>query len=163
MTPIERSSVSAIVGMLAIGTVVGRLLPPLAVRFYGEAPIPGVSSAVWLLLGAVVVAMIALQNWRTLHRDKRQMASQHALRVLAIAKAAVIVACVFTGGYLGLALFAFGAESELGRLRFWRSLLAAGAGALLLAAALALEWTCKLPEDDDPDSSSAGAADPSPA
>lgn len=165
MKPVQRSSTLRVLGLLAIGVVVGRVLPPLAVRLEGQAPVPDWSAAVVLALGAMTVAGIAWHTWRTLHRDKRVMTSRHAIRVLAIAQASIVVSCIFAGGYAGYALAFWGVESDLGEVRFWRSVVAAAAGIALLAAALILEWTCRLPEDDNEDKgrASGGSADPSPA
>ena len=164
MTPAQRSSAWFVTGVLMIGLMVGRSLPPLIVRMGSEVPVPDWTPAVVLVLGGVVVAGIAWQTWRSLHRDKKTIASRHAIRVLAIAKSAIIVGAVFAGGYFGFALAFFGVESELGELRFWRGLVAGLAGLLLLGAAFALEWTCKLPDDDDEEADTVQSKnDPSPA
>lgn len=164
MTPAQRSSAWFVTGLLMVGLVVGRSLPPLLVRMGSAVPVPDWSPAVVLALGGVVVAGIAWQTWRSLHRDKKTIASRHAIRVLAIAKSAIIVGAVFAGGYFGFALAYLGVESELGQLRFWRGLAAGVAGLLLLAAALGLEWTCRIPEDEDDDGDSVkGNNEPTPA
>lgn len=163
MTPVQRSSALHVLGLVAIGVIVGRLLPPMAVRIDGQAPVPDWSAALVLAGGAVAIGGIAWHTWRTLHRDKRTLAARYAIRVLAIAKASIVVASIFTGAYAGYALAFLGADTELGEIRFWRSVVAALAGLALLAAALFLEWACRLPEDDDEDASRADPADPSPA
>lgn len=164
MAPAQRSSAWFVTGILMVGLVVGRALPPLVVRMSSEVPVPDWSPAVVLALGSIVVVGIAWQTWRSLHRDKKTIASRHAIRVLAIAKSAIIVGAVFAGGYFGFALAFLGVESELGEIRFWRGLAAGIAGLMLLAAALALEWTCKLPDDDEDEADTVQSKnDPSPA
>ena len=147
-----------------IGLGVGRVLPPLSVRFGAETPVPDWYPAVVLVLGAIVVGTIAWQTWLFIHRDKRVISSPHAIRVLAIAKSSIIVGAIFAGGYFGFMLAYLGVDTELGRIRFWRALVAGIAGLMLLGTALALEWTCRLPEDDDEErDTSLSANDPSPA
>ena len=165
MNPAQRSSVWYVTGLLMVGLVTGRVLPPLAVRMSGQAPIPQWSAALVLLAGGILVSGIAWHTWRTLHKDKKTIAARHAIRVLAIAKASIIVGGVFAGGYLGFALAYWGVETELGPVRFWRVVAAGVAGLTLLAAALVLEWTCRLPEDDDEDTATDAfsGGDPSPA
>lgn len=136
-------------GLLMIGLAAGRVLPPLVARTGGDIPVPDWSPALVLAIGAALVAMTAWQTWRTLHREKKSIASRHAIRVLAIAKSSVIVGAIFAGGYAGFALAFYGVGTEFAELRFWRGLAAALAGLALVGAALALEWACQLPEGDD--------------
>lgn len=145
----KRSSALYVTTLLAVGLVIGRLLPPLAVRFEGQAPRPSWTAAVILATGAVIVGALAWNTWQTLHRRKRTMHVDRAIQLLAIAKSCVMVGAVFAGGYGGFALAYVGAESELGRERLLHGGVAAIAAALLLVAALALEWACQLPGDDD--------------
>src|SRR5690606_788151 len=114
--------------------------------------VPGWAAAIVLLCGAIAVGALAWGTWRNLHQRQRRMVADHAIRLLALAKAAVLVGGVFAGGYAGYALAYLGSSTELGELRFWRSAAAAGAALALLVAALILEWTCRLPSDDDEES-----------
>lgn len=162
MTPVRRSSPLYVVAIVASGLVVGRLLPELVVRFDGDAPpVPGWGAALVLLCGAIAVGALAWRTWQSLHQHRRRITSDHAIRLLALAKAAILVGGVFAGGYAGYALAYLGSPTDLGQLRLWRSAAAAGAALLLLVAALLLEWSCRLPSDDDEDE--ATDADPSPA
>lgn len=162
MRKVRRSSPLYVAGLVASGLVVGRLLPPLTVRLDGTSPpVPGWAATVVLLCGAIAVGALAWGTWQSLHQHRRTFAARHGIRLLALAKAAVLVGGVFTGGYGGYALAYLGSSTELGELRLWRSAAAAGAALLLLIAALVLEWSCRLPSDDDEESTS--DADPSPA
>ena len=162
MRKARRSSPLYVTCIVAAGLVVGRLLPPLTVRLDGTSPpVPGWAAAVVLLCGAIAVGALAWATWRDLHRRKMRVVADRAIRMLALAKASVLVGGVFAGGYAGYALAYLGSSTELGELRFWRSAAAAGAALLLLIAALVLEWACRLPLDDDEETSA--DADPSPA
>lgn len=163
MRPVRRSSPLYVVGLVASGLVVGRLMPPLIVRFDGASPpVPGWGATVVLLAGAIAVGAMAWGTWRNLHQHHRRIVADHAIRLLALAKAAVLVGGVFTGGYAGYAMAYVSSSSDLGEERFWHSAAAAGSALLLLIAALILEWSCRLPSDDDEEESTADA-DPSPA
>jgi len=163
MRKARRSSPLYVAVVVASGLVVGRLLPPLTVRLDGSSPpVPGWAAAIVLLCGAIAVGALAYGTWQNLHRRQRRFAADHAIRLLALAKTAVLVGGVFTGGYAGYALAYLGSSTELGELRFWRAGAAAGAALLLLIAGLILEWACRLPSDDD-EEKSASEAGPSPA
>ncbi|WP_269305169.1 DUF3180 domain-containing protein [Aeromicrobium sp. HA] len=162
MRKARRSSPLYVALLVASGLVVGRLLPPLAVRLDGTSPpVPGWGAAIVLLCGAIAVGALAWGTWQRLHRDKRRFTAHHAIRLVALAKAAVLVGGVFTGGYAGYALAYLGSSTELGELRFWRAAAAAGAALLLLVAALCLEWACRLPSGDDEETTT--EVGPSPA
>ncbi|HPU12894.1 MAG TPA: DUF3180 domain-containing protein [Aeromicrobium sp.] len=148
MLPARRSSPLYLVLVLGVGLIVGRLLPEMIARVDGVSPpVPGWTAAVFLACGAFAVGVLAWVTWRNLHKHKRQYSAEHAIRLLALAKSAVLVGGVFAGGYAGYALAFVGATSDLGQLRLWRSIAAAVAAVLLLLAALALEWSCRLPTD----------------
>lgn len=162
MRKARRSSPLYVALLVASGLVVGRLLPPLTVRLDGTSPpVPGWGAAIVLLCGAIAIGALAWSTWQNLHRDKRRFTAHHAIRLVALAKAAVLVGGVFTGGYAGYALAYLGSSTELGELRFWRAAAAAGAALLLLIAALVLEWACRLPSGDDEETAS--EVGPSPA
>lgn len=164
MRPARRSGPLYVAVLLAVGLVVGRLLPPLAVRVDGGSPpVPGWGAAIVLGAGAITVGALAWHTWLHLHRRKRRMTADHAIRLLALAKAAIMVGGVFAGGYAGYALAFADSDSPLGQARFDRSLVAAGAAVALLIAALVLEWACRLPVDGEDKEKDTSRADPSPA
>ncbi|RLV54960.1 DUF3180 domain-containing protein [Aeromicrobium phragmitis] len=145
----KRSSALYVTALLAVGLVIGRLLPPLAVRFEGQAPRPSWAAAVILATGAVIVGALAWNTWQTLHRRHLTIHVDRAIQLLAIAKSCVMVGAVFAGGYGGFALAYIDVDSVLARERLLHAGAAAIAAGLLLAAALVLEWACQLPGDDD--------------
>jgi hypothetical protein len=136
--------------LLAVGVVGGRLTPPLVVRLGGNPPRLGWVASLTLLAGAVVVGLFAWSTWQTLHRRHERMSSEHGIRMLALAKASVIVGALVGGLYGGYALaFYESLDATLGRERFVRALAAAVASLLLMVAALLLERACRLPDDDE--------------
>ncbi len=164
MRPARRTSPFFVAVIVATGLVVGRLLPPLTVRLDSATPpVPGWGAAVVLVCGAVAVGAVAWATWQNIHRRHRVIATDHAIRLLALAKASITVGGVFAGGYAGYALAYLGASSDLGHDRFWRSAAASAAAVALLVAGLVLEWACKLPSDGEDEEKTSADADPSPA
>ena len=150
--------------LLAAGVVGGRLTPPLIVRLDGTPPRLGWIAPLMLLAGAVVVGMFAWSTFQTLHRRHDRMTSDHAIRMLALAKACAIVGALVGGYYGGYALaFLDALDATLGRERFVRGLAAAIASLLLMIAALLLERACRLPDDEDDDPDTTPDATPDPA
>lgn len=144
------SSALLVVALVGIGIVVGQLIPPLIARFDGNVPRLGWSAALTLLLGAAIVGTLAWNTWQSLHKKHERMTSDHAIRLLALAKACVVVGALVAGVYGGFALaFTETFDSPLGRERVVRGGAAAVASLLLMTAALLLERACRLPGDDD--------------
>lgn len=136
---------------VAVGLAAGTSVPEIAARAGGVAPRPGWAAA--FLLGALAVglALTARGTWRNLREDRRSIHSELGIRLLAVAKASALVGALFLGGYGGYALMYLDAmDTAYGRERVLQSALAAVAGLAVVAAALWLERTLRLPEDDDP-------------
>jgi hypothetical protein len=155
--PVRRSSVRYVALIFLAGAVVGRLIELFADRFNGIAPQVSVYASVFVLAGAVIIGVLAWHTWYHLHRSKQRMNADWAVVLLATSKAGVMVGGVFCGGYLGFAAAFFGDSSPLGHNRMVNSLLASGASALLLVAALLLEWSLTLPSSDDDDKQASAA------
>lgn len=101
---------------------------------------------------AAVLAALAWSTYQALHKQRRRMRSDRAVRLLALAKASALVGMLVLGGYLGFALSYVGdLEVALPRERVVRSGLACVAAGLAVAAALFLERACEVPHDDDGD------------
>ncbi|MBM9464792.1 DUF3180 family protein [Aeromicrobium sp. YIM 150415] len=145
----RRSSALYVTVLIAVGAIVGRLIPPLAVRFEGQSPRPDWTAAVLLAAGAAVVGVLAWSTWQSLHKKKLRINADRAIQLLAVAKSCVLVGGVFSGGYAGFVLAYVGVSSELARERLLHGGAAAVAALLLLVAALLLERACQLPGDDD--------------
>lgn len=140
-----------VVVAIAVGLALGTSVPEIAVRTGQVAPRPGWAAA--FLLGALAVglALTARGTWRNLREDKRSLHSELGIRLLAVAKASALVGALFLGGYGGYALMYLDAmDTAYGRDRVIQSGLAVLAGIAVVASALWLERTLRLPEDDDP-------------
>lgn len=155
---LRRSSVSYVTLIIAVGLIVGRLIPIVAIKFDQRMPVPGWGASIFLGFFAVVVGAFAWTMWQQVQRDRRTISAAYGLRMLAVAKASVLVGGVFAGGYAGFALAFVTPETDGEWLRLWQSAAASGAAVLLLIAALLLERACQIPSRDDEDDVEASPA-----
>ncbi len=150
MRPVRPTPALHVAVAVAIGLVLGTSVPELARRMGEVPPRPGWVAPLVLAALAFGLGSTARGTWRSLRDDHRKMHSELGLRLLALAKASAMVGAVFAGGYLGYALMYLDSlETGLGRARVIESGLATVAAAAVVAAALWLERTLRLPEDDD--------------
>lgn len=152
MNRMRRTSALWAVSVIALGVVLGRLTPPIIIRFDGT--VPRVSWAAGLLLfgAAVGVGVMAYNTWQSLHKKKSRMTSQHAVTMLSVAKAGTAVGALIAGFYIGFALtYLDDLDTMLGRERVIHGAVAAVASILLLIASLLLERACIVPHDEDDD------------
>jgi hypothetical protein len=152
MNRMRRTSLLAVVGVIGVGVVIGRLTPPVIVRL-GE-PVPRVPWLAPVLIGfaALVVAVLAWTTWQALHRQQRQMASDRGVTLVAVAKSGVSVGSLVGGFYGGFSVAYLGSlDAVLGRERALHAAVAAVACLVLLIASLLLERACEVPHDDEDD------------
>lgn len=148
----RRTTAVHVAALVAIGLLVGALVRPVSVRMGASPPRPGWLVAVLLAALAVLVGFLAWSTWQSLHRRKQRMTSQHAITLLALAKACGIVGGLSTGVYGGIALsFVRDWDTLFGRDRVLQGGTAAVTGVLLLVAALVLEWALRVPQGEDED------------
>ncbi len=159
MRPVlRRTSPVLVAAVFTIGLVIGLLVRPVAVRLDANPPQVGWGPATTLAVVALVVGALAWSTWQSLHKKHERMTSDHGVKMLALSRSCAIVGALFAGGYGGFAATFLGdLDTPLGQARALHGGVAAGAGILLLIAALLLERACRLPEDDDE------AADATPA
>ncbi len=167
MNRVRPTSALVVVALIGAGLVGGRLIPPLIVRLDGNVPRLTWAAPLTLLLAAILVGTFAWNTWQTLHKKHERMTSEHGLRMLAIAKACIVVGALVAGVYGGFVLaFIDATDTPLGKERVVRGGAAAVASLLLLVAALLLERACRVPGDDEEGKdgkAKKGRPDPTPA
>lgn len=150
MKKIRRTSAISLIAIIGIGLLIGRSARPAIERLDGIAPTVGWGPGLALLLGAMVLGVLAWSTHTALHKDKRIMHAARGLRLLALAKASAVVGALFAGAYGGYALAFINAfDSPFGRDRVIHSVFAAIAGLVFMIAALFLERTLQITDDDD--------------
>ncbi len=161
MRNVRRSSPLRVAALLGVAIIVGAMLRPLTERLGGTVPVPGWTAATVLSVAAATIGLLARNTWLSLHRRRERMTSDHGMKMLATAKASVVVGGLFGGFYIGIAAaFVRSFAYESGRDRVLQGGVAGLAGVALLVAALLLERALQLPGDDDEDTAKGTASTP---
>ena len=134
--------------------VFGALIGLLVANSVSGPPLMPWSAIPTLLLLAFAEAFTAGRTARRIRREPgtEPIEPLSAARLVALAKASALFASLATGFFAGMAL-SVSDRLELPSHRevFLTALGTAFAAGLLLAAALYLEYACRVPEDDDED------------
>jgi hypothetical protein len=149
---VSTTSVGALVGFGVAGLVLGWLVRPVSIRLNDSAPTVGWPPVLALLLVAAILWAVAWSTYRDLHRRGLRLEPHKAVNRLVLAKASALVGALVAGGYFGYALSWWGVtEAALAATRLVQSLLAGGAGLLIVAGSLLLERACRVRGGDDSD------------
>lgn len=142
--------VLAIVGV--VGLVIGRSVKPVTESMGKVAPLVPWATPLTLLFLAGVLAWLAWSTHQSVQRQKRQMASDRGVRLLALAKASALVGALIGGYYLGFAISFLGdLNLALPRERFIRSGVAFVGAGVAVVSGIFLERACEVPRPpDDP-------------
>lgn len=155
----QQTSLRIVVGLAALGVALGWTLLGLL-----RTTMTVVPSLSWPVAGGFGVLAVALfgSAWYVYDRVHRKGYGVNALlafRLLLLAKASSPVGAVAAGGYAGWGLRRITLlGDELANDQVIISLVSAGAGVVVVVAALLLERACKVPEDDDHDGSADSVA-----
>jgi lysylphosphatidylglycerol synthetase-like protein (DUF2156 family) len=142
--------IRSLLALFVLGGLLGFAFARITVAVNGIAPQIQWSSVIVLLAAASIVLVLANSTYRTLHRERRVMDVQRAVRFLLLAKASALVGAIVAGGYLGFALdFVGQLNVTLPEQRVIRSVCAAISAVLLVVGGLLLERACRVPKDKD--------------
>lgn len=147
---LRRSSPVALVGVGAVGLLVGRSVRPVVESRGAIAPTVPWAAPVTLALLAAVLASLAWSTYQSVHHQQQSIRSERAVRLLALAKASALVGAGIAGYYLGYAIsFVADFDLSLPRQRVIHSAVAAVAALIVVGAALFLERACEVPKPPD--------------
>lgn len=153
----RRTPAAALGGAAGLGLVLGRAIPVLYEQADAIPPTVPWSSAIVLLVLAVILSDRGWATYRTLHRERGRVDPMQAVRLLVLAKASALAGSLVAGAYVGYAAaFVGDLDASLPRERAVHSGAAALAAGLVVVAALFLERACEVPKDDDSDADSPG-------
>lgn len=141
-------STAALTAAAVVGLVGGWLLHPLSERIWATAPTVQWLPVLMLYFVAAILAGTAWATWRAVQVRRERVEPQRMVNRLVLARACALVGALMAGGYAGYAVSWLGVEAELAGQRLVRSLLAALAGVLIAASAVALERACRTPPED---------------
>ncbi|MFD0773252.1 DUF3180 domain-containing protein [Streptomonospora algeriensis] len=138
---------------VAVAALTGVLTYLVIDRIYGAVPMLPWSAIPTLLLLAAAETIAAVHTRRRIQRvpGTEPMEPLSAARLLALAKASVVFAALAVGGFTGMLAVLAGrlnaVDARTDALTAGGTLLAAVA---LLVAALFLEYSCRVPGEDEP-------------
>jgi drug/metabolite transporter (DMT)-like permease len=123
---------------------------------YADLPSPQLYALLWLLLLAAAEAYTAMFTRARLHgrAGTRPIDPLVVARLVALAKASSVVGAVAAGAYAGFLGWVAQISSPTAHHDARVSGAGVGASLALVAAALLLEWVCRVPKDDADDPTS---------
>lgn len=137
---------------LVLTGLVAAVLVYLLVRsFYGQMPPLPTFAGVTLAVLAVVEAWFGASLRSRIRDSHREVQALTAARAVALAKASSILGAIMLGAWLGILAYVFPRRGELTAAAddFPSTAVGVICAALLIAAALYLEWCCRTPRDQD--------------
>ncbi len=140
----------ALVGFGLAGLVVGWAVRPLVLELGGGEP--GLSWAPAVLIGFAALSLWVIA-WLTRRALARPLGLEPHIAVsrMVLGKASALVGAAVLGYYSGRAIGQLGIAAELAGQRLLHATVAAGCGALMMGAALALERACLVRHHDGDD------------
>lgn len=148
----QRLGFAVILLIVFAGAVIGFVLQAWR-SASGYAPFaPPYSLAASLIVLAVLLVILALRLKSAIeHKDGKRVNPFHAVRLLAAARASQITSSVFIGFGVGLLVSLSGRTVGVSSEVWLPMLLTTIGGAVLLAAGLYAENSCRVPPTDDTD------------
>jgi hypothetical protein len=118
---------------------------------YDSLPSPRVYALLWLVLLALAEAYIAVVTRARLagRSGTRAIDPLVVARLAALAKASSVVGAAAAGAYAGFLGWVAQISSPTANDDTTTAAIGVASGAALIAAALLLEWVCRVPKDDD--------------
>lgn len=145
----KRSGASLIIGCAAAGAVVLYLVEMFSLSRGLDTLQPPLSLSVTLFLAAVIVVLLAVPVRRAVNGKKPvQIDPLYATRVLALAKATVIVGSLGFGAGLGIVLHLVGRPTVPPLVIFGSSVALMLTAALLVIGGIVAEHLCTLPPEN---------------
>lgn len=148
--------------LVLTGLVAAALVYLLVRVLYGQMPPLPTFAGVTLLVLAVVEASFGASLRSRIRDPHRELQPLTAARAVALAKASSILGSIMLGAWLGILAYVLPKRADLTAAAddFPSTVVGVICSALLIAAALYLEWCCRTPRDQDnqPPERSSGAS-----
>lgn len=145
----KRTGPSLIFGCALVGAALLYLIELFALSRGLDTIQPPLSLAVTLFLAAVLVVLLAVPVRRAVNSKKKtQVDSTYATRVVALAKATIIVGSLGLGAGLGIVLHLVSRPTVPPLTGFGPSVALTLTAALLVIGGVVAEYLCTLPPDD---------------
>jgi hypothetical protein len=139
--------------LLAAGLLAGSAAFAITRSSYDEIPRPGTFSLLWLAILAIAEFYVALLTRARLagRAGTKAIDPLVVARYVALSKASSVVGCLSAGGYAGYLIWVARLDSPTASSDTTSAAVGVGCGLLLVAAALFLEYVCRVPKGDDDD------------
>jgi hypothetical protein len=137
--------------LVLAGLVAAAVVYLLVRSFYGQMPpLPTFAGITLLVLAGVEVWLGASLRSR-IRNPRRELQALTAARAVALAKASSILGSIMLGAWLGILAYVFPKRAELVAAAddFPSTVVGVICSAVLIAAALYLEWCCRTPRDQE--------------
>lgn len=137
---------------LVLTGLVATALAYLLVRsLYGQMPPLPTLAGVTLLVLAIVEAVLGFALRSRIRNPNRHVQSLTAARAVALAKASSILGAIMFGAWLAILAYVLPRRTEITAAAddLPATVVGVTCAALLIAAALYLEWCCRTPRDQD--------------
>jgi len=148
--------------LVLTGLVTAALVYLLVRVFYGEMPALPTFAGVTLLVLAVIEGALGASLRSRIRNPRKELQPLTAARAVALAKASSILGAIMFGAWLAILAYVLPRRAELAAAAgdFRSTVVGVICSAILIAAALWLEWCCRTPRDQDnqPPGRSSGAS-----
>lgn len=139
--------------LLVVAVAAGLVINLLLGRFYGSLPpLPAPAGLTFLVLG-LAEAGVAVVLYRRIRRrpGARPVDALAAARAVALAKASALAGALVGGAWCGVLAYVLPRRAQVAAAASdtVSAVIGVVGAAVLVAAALALEWCCRTPEDQD--------------
>lgn len=137
--------------LVLTGLVAAALVYLLVRSFYGQMPPLPTFAGVTLFVLAVIEAGLGFSLRSRIRNPNREVQALTAARAVALAKASSILGAIMLGTWLAILAYVLPRRAEIAAAAddLPSTIVGVTCAALLIAAALYLEWCCRTPRDQD--------------
>jgi hypothetical protein len=148
--------------LVLTGLVAAALVYLLVRVFYGQMPPLPTFAGVTLLVLAVIEGWLGVSLRSRIRDPHKELQPLTAARAVALAKASSVLGAIMLGAWLAILAYVLPRRADLtaAAADFRSTVVGVICSAILIAAALWLEWCCRTPRDQDnqPPGRSSGAS-----
>jgi hypothetical protein len=148
--------------LVLTGLVAAALVYLLVRVFYGQMPPLPTFAGVTLLVLAVIEGWVGVSLRSRIRDPHKELQPLTAARAVALAKASSVLGAIMLGTWLAILAYVLPRRADLtaAAADFRSTVVGVICSAILIAAALWLEWCCRTPRDQDnqPPGRSSGAS-----
>jgi hypothetical protein len=148
--------------LVLTGLVAAALVYLLVRVFYGQMPPLPTFAGVTLLVLAAIEGWLGASLRSRIRNPRKELQPLTAARAVALAKASSVLGAIMLGTWLAILAYVLPRRADLtaAAADFRSTLVGVICSAILIAAALWLEWCCRTPRDQDnqPPGRSSGAS-----